>query len=259
MGKSLLHVAGTTLLSASLAYRGAAGKMNGHNMKPWGHITNPIILHIIPFFSQERYLHAAVVLQKYTIIIAGGEGSSKYTGEIVKSKFASWYMIYNGRSIGHLNFHSANDNWKWLFITGGKKLTLISSGYQSCAVVYNQNEFVLIGGKVDGGAHGKVDRYSSSLSLLFSSPLYPRYDSEGKYLGSLPDLATPRRHHSCTTFLTSNGDQVTISIWCLFKCISISSTYPVRKSVDLSLRLTNFHKGIAQRQTPTKYDGQPWS
>ena len=42
-------------------------------------------------------------------------------------------------------------------------------------------------------------------TILF---LYPRYDSEGKYLGSLPDLATPRRFHSCTSFLTSNNEKV---------------------------------------------------
>ena len=50
---------------------------------------------------------------------------------------------------------------------------------------------------------------SSSLSPL--SSFSPRYDSEGKYLGSLPDLATPRWFHSCTSFLTSNGEQVKIS------------------------------------------------
>ena len=62
---------------------------------------------------------------------------------------------------------------------------------------------------------------------LTSSPLYPRYDSEGKYLGSLPDLATARNRHSCTSFLTDNGDQV--SIPCAFQlsflCISNRSCW----------------------------------
>ena len=48
---------------------------------------------------------------------------------------------------------------------------------------------------------------SQSQTDLFSS-LYPRYDSEGKYLGSLPDLETPRNHHGCTSFLTDNGEKV---------------------------------------------------
>ena len=55
--------------------------------------------------------------------------------------------------------------------------------------------------------------FKSSLSSS-SSFFCPRYDSEGKYLGSLPDLATPRRYHSCTSFLSSNGEQVRISTSC---------------------------------------------
>ena len=41
-----------------------------------------------------------------------------------------------------------------------------------------------------------------------------RYDSEGKYLASLPDLATPRAGHACSSFFT-NGEQVKISPSCL--------------------------------------------
>ena len=51
---------------------------------------------------------------------------------------------------------------------------------------------------------------------LTSSPLYPRYDSEGKYLGSLPDLATPRRAHGCSSFVDSNGDQVSTCLPVIF-------------------------------------------
>ena len=57
----------------------------------------------------------------------------------------------------------------------------------------------------------------SSLSSLSSSSLSSsfcrRYDSDGNYLGSLPDLATVRVHHTCATFL-SNGEQVKISTSC---------------------------------------------
>jgi len=80
-------------------------------------------------------------------------------------------------------------------VKDGTQLTLQNSGQASCAVGYKTG-FVTIGGdrKVYPHIHGKVDRY----------------DSEGKYLDSLPDLATPRFYHSCTSFLTSNGEQALI-------------------------------------------------
>jgi len=109
--------------------------------------------------SQERYQHAAVVLNKQVILV-GGSGSNKFTGEIVRDGTAP-FNLQNG-------------------------------GDGTCAVAYNQSEFVTIGGWVEWGQHGKVDRY----------------DSEGKYLGSLPDLETPRNHHGCTSFLTDNGEKV---------------------------------------------------
>merc|ERR1719320_1385842 len=34
-----------------------------------------------------------------------------------------------------------------------------------------------------------------------------RYDSEGNYLDSLPDLLEARTAHACTTFTSSNGEQ----------------------------------------------------
>ena len=51
--------------------------------------------------------------------------------------------------------------------------------------------------------------FKSSLSPS-SSSFCPRYDSEGKYLGSLPDLATPRKNHGCTSFVSKQGEQVKI-------------------------------------------------
>jgi len=75
-------------------------------------------------------------------------------------------------------------------VRGEKRVTLQNGGFGTCAVAY-QTGFLTIGGFGDSVEHGKVDRY----------------DSEGNYLGSLPDLATPRRFHACTSFLTDNGEQ----------------------------------------------------
>ena len=48
-------------------------------------------------------------------------------------------------------------------------------------------------------------------SFSSSSSFCPRYDSEGNYVDSLPNLATPRGFHSCTTFISATGEKVTIS------------------------------------------------
>jgi len=74
---------------------------------------------------------------------------------------------------------------------GGSLLTLQNSGFATCALAWGDG-FLTIGGSAGGlNVHGKVDRY----------------DSEGNYLDSLPDLATPRWQHACTTFFT-NSEQV---------------------------------------------------
>jgi len=107
-----------------------------------------------------RENHAAVVMKGEKIIVIGGRGSARTTGEIVKGE--TQFPLQNG-------------------------------GYGTCAVAY-QTGFLTIGGtpgEGDSDVHGKVDRY----------------DSEGNYLGSLPDLAKPRRSHGCTSFLTDNGEQ----------------------------------------------------
>ena len=57
---------------------------------------------MIPFFSQGRAGHSAVVLRGDTIIIVGGfdaNFTSLKTGEIVKSKFALENLTYIGNSI----------------------------------------------------------------------------------------------------------------------------------------------------------------
>ena len=50
-------------------------------------------------------------------------------------------------------------------------------------------------------------------SSLSPSSIRPRYDSDGNYLDSLPDLATPRDNHGCTTFF-AGGEQVKLSTCC---------------------------------------------
>jgi hypothetical protein len=75
---------------------------------------------------------------------------------------------------------------------GGSLFTLRNDGMATCAVPHwALSGFFTIGGAGKRGPHGKVDRY----------------DSEGKYLDSLPDLATPRYNHACTS-LISNGERV---------------------------------------------------
>jgi hypothetical protein len=81
---------------------------------------------------------------------------------------------------------------------GGSLFTLRNDGMATCAVPHwALSGFFTIGGAGKRGPHGKVDRY----------------DSEGKYLDSLPDLATPRYNHACTS-LISNGERVKISTSC---------------------------------------------
>merc|ERR1712130_606849 len=70
-------------------------------------------------------------------------------------------------------------------VKGGTEVTLQNGGHATCALAW-EDGFVTIGGSQLPNAHGKVDWY----------------DSEGKYLGSLPDLETPRMHHTCTTFIS---------------------------------------------------------
>merc|ERR1712130_125000 len=118
--------------------------------------------------SQERYKHAAVVMQDDTIVIVGhcnwgnGDGKEVKTGEIVKS---------------------------------GTVFDLQNGGQGTCALLF-QSELVMIGGE------GAYDRYRDT-----THGKVDRYDSEGKYLGSLPDLNRRRWRHACSTFFSSEGEQ----------------------------------------------------
>ena len=44
--------------------------------------------------------------------------------------------------------------------------------------------------------------------FYITTPFFARYDSEGKFLDSLPDLHEPRFAGTCTTFISSNGEEV---------------------------------------------------
>jgi len=72
-------------------------------------------------------------------------------------------------------------------VKSGTQFSLQADGYGTCAASY-QGGFVMIGGCC---SHGKVDRYNS----------------EGNYLDSLPDLLGARRRHACTTFTSSSGEE----------------------------------------------------
>jgi len=128
--------------------------------------------------SQERSVHAAVVLQtkrQEKIFLIGGFGNSSRTGEIVKD---------------------------------GTQLTLQNSGEASCAVAFKTG-FVTIGGDGPFGGDGPIGKVDIGGPITIGNNLHgkvDRYNSEGKYLDSLPDLATPRMKHACTSFIT-NGEQ----------------------------------------------------
>ena len=89
---------------------------------------------------------------------------------------------------------------------GGKQFTLKHNGGSTCAVSY-QGGFVMMGDETP--THGKVDRWEKHQYLVphFS----PRYDPQGKYLDPpLPNLLEARYHHACTTFISSNGEEVSL-------------------------------------------------
>merc|ERR1712083_508328 len=85
------------------------------------------------------------------------------------------------------NYYKAMDTGE--VVGSGKQFPLQNSGRGTCAIHSDQNEFVTIGGKYP--VHGKVDRY----------------DSQGNYLGSLPDLIEARSDHACASFTSSNGEK----------------------------------------------------
>ena len=88
-------------------------------------------------------------------------------------------------------------------IPGGTQFVLKNRGAVTCAVSY-QGAVVMIGGAFP--AHGKVDRWEVNNNIIPHFSL--RYNSEGNYLDSLPDLLEARYSHACTTFTSSSGEEV---------------------------------------------------
>ena len=92
---------------------------------------------------------------------------------------------------------------------GGRSFELEHDGYRypegSCAVLY-QGGFVIIG----GFESRKVERWVLQEILNFFYIVGVRYETNGHYLGSLPDLIghTGMQYHACTSFVSAQGEQV---------------------------------------------------
>ena len=90
---------------------------------------------------------------------------------------------------------------------GGRSFELEHDGYRypegSCAVFY-QGGFVIIG----GFESRKVERWV--LQEILNFLVVVRYETNGHYLGSLPDLNqhTGMQYHACSTFVSAKGEQV---------------------------------------------------
>ena len=89
-------------------------------------------------------------------------------------------------------------------IPGGTQFGLKNNGDATCAVSY-QGAVVMIGG--GNPVHGKVDRWEINNNGIITHFCF-RYDSEGNYIDSLPDLLEARRQHACVTFTSSSGEEV---------------------------------------------------
>jgi len=154
---------------------------------------------IPPFPSPGRRHHSLSVIND-TLVACGGDSTTE--------SCISWKKGQDGwedfHTLGQLRYDHAAvvvDGKEDIIIFGGgmskktgeivksgAQFVLQSDGFATCAVSY-QGAVVMIGG--GSPTHGKVDRY----------------DSEGNYLDSLPDLLEARTAHACTTFTSSNGEQ----------------------------------------------------
>jgi len=154
---------------------------------------------IPPFPSPGRESHSLSVINN-TLVACGGYNTDKSC------------ILWKKGQDGWEDFHTFSQKWyqhaavvvdgkEDIIVLGGGSFTngeivksgttfaIKNGGYATCAVSY-QGAVVMIGGYL-GGTHGKVDRY----------------DSEGNYLDSLPDLLEARRSHACTTFTSSSGEE----------------------------------------------------
>jgi len=163
---------------------------------------------IPPFPSPGRYQHSLSVIND-TLVACGGRNTKTRKSCISwKKGQESWEDFHTLSQGRYLHAAVVVDGKEDIIILGGggsssKTGEIVKSGahfalqnngfdwddwFATCAVSY-QGGFVIMGG--GGYVHGKVDRY----------------DSEGNYLDSLPDLLEERRHHACTTFTSSSGEE----------------------------------------------------
>ena len=151
------------------------------------------------FLSWDRSLHVAVVMPNDRVILLGGSYTSMTKGEIVNSKFSPWYLT----NIGQIHFHIANDQLQVSGIFGSTFKIVDMEPAQSSTISVNWSQWG-VGVRVDIMGKWTGLNLHRTLSLFSSSfwPL-PRYNFRGHYKGSLPDLATPRRQHACSSFVTS--------------------------------------------------------
>lgn len=169
--------------------------------------TFPNVTCTIPPFPQGRRSHTLSVVENgQKLIVCGGGWTDTWTSCISwrrgQANWTHYATLSQERSL-HAAVVLPTTGEDKIFLVGGRRgssntseivnggdtrLTLQNGGEGMCALPFNTG-FVTIGGGVDRVTHGKVDRY----------------DSEGKYLGSLPDLATHRAFHACTSFLTNSG------------------------------------------------------
>jgi len=141
-------------------------------------------------------MHAALVMNDDIIIIGGG---------------SHWHE-------GHQGHYRALANGEML--KSGKQFDLRHGADRTCAVIVNENQFLVIGGYTDdrriGGAitdpedgqrYRRVRGRKTENDAFAIHGKVHRYDSEGRYLETLPNLNQRRADHACSTFVSSQGEQ----------------------------------------------------
>jgi len=131
--------------------------------------------------SLDRSDHAALVMNDDIIVIGGGTHDPSFrplaNGEMVKS---------------------------------GRQFPLRYGADRTCAVIVNTNQFLVIGGYTDdrqiGGDITDGNDGKRREARAIHGKVH-RYNSDGEFLETLPDLNHRRAEHACTTFVTAQGEE----------------------------------------------------